>query len=118
MTKAAVTNDEIMSALSQFANNVDTRFDKLESDVAGLKSDVAGLKSDVAELKSDVAGLKSDVAELKADVSRIYGILDGHMSRIETLIQETKVQAHQQERLERWIFQLADKAGVQLRYDG
>jgi len=111
MTKAAVTNDEIMSALSQFANNVDTRFDKLESDVSGLKSDVA-------ELKSDVAGLKSDVAELKSDVSRIYGILDGHMSRIETLIQETKVQAHQQERLERWIFQLADKAGVQLRYDG
>ena len=111
MTKAAVTNDEIMSALSQFANNVDTRFDKLESDVSGLKSDVADLKSDVAELKSDVA-------DLKADVSRIYGILDGHMSRIETLIQETKVQAHQQERLERWIFQLADKAGVQLRYDG
>jgi hypothetical protein len=104
MVKAQVTNDEIMFALSQFATNVDGRFDKLEGDVA--------------ELKTDVAELKVSVAKLGDDVSRIYSILDGHMSRIETLIQETKVQAHQQERLERWIFQLADKAGVQLRYDG
>ncbi|MGB4762607.1 MAG: hypothetical protein WBP12_04620 [Candidatus Saccharimonas sp.] len=96
MTKSEVTNDEIMTALSRFADNVDKRFDRLESDVAELKS---------------------DVAELKQDVNRIYGVLDTHMSRIETLIEETKVQAHQQARLERWIFQLADQAGVKLRYD-
>ena len=104
MVKAQVTNEEILSTLSQFADNVDKRFDKIEDDIA--------------ELKSDVAELKSDVAELKSDVNRIYGILDTHMSRIETLIQETKVQAHQQARLERWIFQLADQAGVHLKYDG
>jgi septal ring factor EnvC (AmiA/AmiB activator) len=104
MAKAQVTNEEILSTLSQFADNVDKRFDKIEDDIA--------------ELKSDVAELKSDVAELKSDVNRIYGILDTHMSRIETLIQETKVQAHQQARLERWIFQLADQAGVHLKYDG
>ena len=111
MVKAQVTNEEILSTLSQFADNVDKHFDKIEDDIAELKSDVS-------ELKSDVAELKSDVSELKSDVNRIYGILDTHMSRIETLIQETKVQAHQQARLERWIFQLADQAGVHLKYDG
>ncbi|QQR51333.1 hypothetical protein IPF89_00635 [Candidatus Saccharibacteria bacterium] len=70
------------------------------------------------KIEDDIAELKSDVSELKSDVNRIYGILDTHMSRIETLIQETKVQAHQQARLERWIFQLADQAGVHLKYDG
>lgn len=97
MVKAQVTNEEILSTLSQFADNVDKHFDKIEDDIAELKS---------------------DVSELKSDVNRIYGILDTHMSRIETLIQETKVQAHQQARLERWIFQLADQAGVHLKYDG
>ena len=89
MVKAQVTNEEILSTLSQFADSVDKRFDKIEDNIAELKSDVA-------ELKSDVAELKSDVSELKSDVNRIYGILDTHMSRIETLIQETKVQALQQ----------------------
>lgn len=110
MPTSNVTNDDIMHMLSEFAGSVGKRFDKLEGDIDELKSNVS-------ELKSDVAELKSDVAELKSDVNRIYGILDGHMSRIETLIQETKVQAHQQARMERWIFQLADQAGIQLKYD-
>jgi septal ring factor EnvC (AmiA/AmiB activator) len=103
MAKKDVTNDEIMQALNQFAGHVDEQF--------------AELKSDVAELKSDVAELKSDVAELKSDVNRIYDILDKHMARIEDIMQENSVQTHQQERLQRWIFQLADEAGVKLKYE-
>ena len=103
MSKQEVTNDEIMTALTQFAGNVDKQFDEL--------------RSDVAELKGDVAELKSDVTELRSDVNRIYGILDNHMSRIEQMMQENRVQTHQQERLERWIFQLADQAGVKLKYE-
>ena len=85
MAKAEVSNDEIMTTLSQFASSVDKRFDRVDA------------RFD--KLESDVAELKTDVAELKKDVNRIYGILDQHMARIETLIQETKVQNHQQERL-------------------
>ncbi|MFZ2544906.1 MAG: hypothetical protein WAW80_02940 [Candidatus Saccharimonadales bacterium] len=103
MTKKEVSNDEIMQALNQFANRVDERFD--------------GIELDISELKSDVAELKSDVAELKSDVDRIYNILDKHMARIEEILQENAVQTHQQERLQRWIFQLADQAGVQLKYE-
>lgn len=96
MTKQEVTNDEIMQALNQFANQVDKRFDDVDK------------RFDKVE---------SDVAELKSDVNRIYNILDKHMARIEEILQENSVQSHQQERLQRWIFQLADKAGVQLKYE-
>lgn len=96
MTKKEITNDEIMTALTQFAGGVDKQF---------------------GELKSDVAELKGDVAELKSDVNRIYGILDAHMDRIEKILEENSVQTHQQQRLERWIFQLADKTGVRLKYE-
>ena len=47
----------------------EARFDRLETDVAGLKTDVAVVKSDVAMLKTDVADLKTDVAVLKTDVA-------------------------------------------------
>jgi cell division protein FtsB len=47
----------------------EARFDRLETDVAGLKTDVAVVKSDVAVLKTDVADLKTDVAVLKTDVA-------------------------------------------------
>ena len=110
MVKKEVTNEEIMQTLNQFANQVDKRFD-------GVDRRFDKVESDIAELKSDVAELKSDVAELKSDVNRIYNILDKHMARIEEIIQENAVQTHQQERLQRWIFQLADQAGVQLKYE-
>lgn len=96
MPKQDVTNDDILTALTKFASDVDRRFDGLEADVSELKS---------------------DVSELKSDVNRIYGILDAHMTRIEKILDENAVQTHQQERMQRWIFQLADQAGVKLKYE-
>lgn len=58
MAAKNVTNDEIMTALTQFAGDVDRRFDGLEADVSELKHDVAGLKSDVAD--QDGVKLKYD----------------------------------------------------------
>lgn len=47
---------------------VNSRLDRLETDVSVLKQDVGVLKQDVTILKQDVAELKQDVAELKQDV--------------------------------------------------
>ncbi len=102
MTKD-VTNDQIMTALTEFAGSVDKRFDAVDE------------RFD--RLEADVSELKTDVAELKTDVNRIYGILDAHMTRMERMMEENSVQTHQQERLQRWIFQLADEAGVRLKYE-
>lgn len=117
MTKKEVTNDEIMTALAQFATSVDSRFDMVDKRFDKLEGDVSELKSDVAELKTDMAEVKTDVSELKTDVNRIYDILDAHMTRIERILEENSIQTHQQDRMQRWIFQLADKTGVTLKYD-
>lgn len=109
MAKQQVTNEQIMTTLSRFADNVDKRFDVVEKDISEIKMDIVVLKSDVSTLKEDVSVLKDDVR-------RIYGILDAHMTRIERIIDENSVQTHQQERMQRWIFQLADEAGVKLTY--
>lgn len=103
MKKAEVTNDEIMAMLSKFADRVDERFD-------GVDERFDKVEADVAELKADVTGLKTDV-------DRICGILDAHMSRIEQIMQKNAVQTHQYDRMQRWIFQLADQANVRLKYE-
>ncbi len=41
-------------------------------------------------------------------IDAIYSILDSHLKNIETIMQENDVRDHQQERMERWIFQIAD----------
>jgi len=47
----------------------DARFDRLETDVAGLRTDVAGLRTDVTGLRTDVTGLRTDVTGLRTDVT-------------------------------------------------
>ena len=50
---------------------VNSRLDRLETDVSVLKQDVAELKQDIVILKQDVAELKQDVSALKQDVDTI-----------------------------------------------
>lgn len=40
-----------------------------------------------------------------------------HTTRIERVLEENVEQTHQQERMQRWIFQLADQAGMKLKYE-
>jgi uncharacterized protein YajQ (UPF0234 family) len=103
MAKKEVTNDEIMQALNQFTNEVNKRFD--------------GVDARFERIDQRFDGVDARLDKLDDDVNRIYGILDKHMARIEEIMQENSVQTHQQERLQRWIFQLADQSGVQLKYE-
>ena len=95
-----------MTALTQFAESVDNRFDAVDGRFDRLEGDVA-------ELKTDVAELKIDVTDLKENMRRVYSILDAHMARIERILEENAVQT----RMQRWIFQLADQAGIKLKYE-
>jgi septal ring factor EnvC (AmiA/AmiB activator) len=76
---------------SQASNEI--RFDRIESDMAGVKADVVGLKSDVAGLKTDVAVLKSDVAGLKTDVA----VLKTDVAVLKSDTAETKGQLNRME---------------------
>ena len=58
---------------AQFEQNVGERFDKLESDIAGIKHDVASLKDDVAGLKDDATDLKASQRRLERDLGELKG---------------------------------------------
>ncbi len=103
MIQKEVTNNEIMEALGQFANSVDKRFDAIDTRLF--------------KIDNRIENLEHDMEDVKTKVNHIYNILDDHMRRIETILQESQVQKHQQERMERWIFQLADKFDVKLKYE-
>jgi archaellum component FlaC len=103
MSKQEVTNDEIMAALTQFADSVDKRFDNVDK------------RFDGADRRFD--GVESRLEKIENDVRNIYNILDAHMTKIERIVEENSVHNYQRERLERWIFQLADQAGIKLKYE-
>ena len=131
MSKKDITNNEIMEALGQFANSVDKRFVSIEGkfDSIDKKFDSVDKRFDSMDKRFDsidkhlfvidgrLDNLENDVSEIKTKVSHIYNILDDHMKRIEAILQENQVQKYQQERMERWIFQLADKMDIKLKYE-
>lgn len=104
------TTNDIMQALNSFADRVEKRFDRLEKGQDELRKGQD-------ELRKGQDELCKDVTKLQQDVERIYNILDTHMKRIEDILQENAIRDHQQARMERWIFQLADKLDVKLQYD-
>lgn len=110
MSKKEITNNEIMEALGQFANSVDKRFNTIDKRFESIDKHLFRIDSSLEDLKADMA-------EVKTKVSHIYDVLDDHMKRIETILQENQVQKYQQERMERWIFQLADKLDLKLKYE-
>lgn len=103
MSKKEVTNNEIMEALNQFADSVDERFEETNKHLFKIDKRLENLESDMSEVKSRIISIEN--------------ILDDYMKRIEEIIKENQVQKYQQERMERWIFQLADKLDIKLKYE-
>lgn len=131
MTKKEVSNNEIMEALGQFAQNVDKRFDdidkrfeqiddrfeRIDDRFGQMDGRFEKIEMHLFKIDNRLDNLESDMADVKTKVNKIYDVLDDHMRRIENILQENQVMKYQQDRLERWIFQLADKMDVKLKYE-
>ena len=117
MSKKEITNNEIMEALGQFANSVDKRFNTIDNRFESIDKRVESIDKHLFRIDGRLDNLETDISEVKKKVSHIYNILDDHMKRIETILQENQVHKYQQERMERWIFQLADKLDIKLKYE-
>lgn len=117
MSKKEITNDEIMQALGQFADNVDGRFESIDKHFDKIDKRFESIDKHLFRIDHRLDNLETDVQDVKTKVSHIYSVLDNHLKNIEIILQENKVQKYQQERLERWIFQLADKLDVKLKYE-
>lgn len=110
MAKKPTELDDVLGVLNDLAAMTAERFE-------GMESRFDRLDMQVFKQGEAIKTLQADMNEVKQKVDHIYNVLDAHMKRIEEILEENKVRDHQQERMERWIFQLADAAGVKLRYE-
>lgn len=85
--------DEVLGAMSQFAESVDRRFDSIENRLDNIEK---------------------DVIDLKSSQDRLLNTIDGFIGRIDKYETELAARDHEIERLKRWIKQIADKTGVEL----
>lgn len=117
MNRKEITNNEIMDALGNFANNVDKRFVSIDKRFDTIDKRFDSIDKHLFRIDTRLDNLENDVTDIKTTISHIFSILDNHMKRIETILQENQIQKYQQDRMERWIFQMADKLDIKLKYE-
>ncbi len=59
---------------------------------------------------------KNDLGELKHDFNNLQTSIDSYAKKSDTYFQEMLLLANKVDRQEKWIHQLAEKIGVQLKY--
>lgn len=59
---------------------------------------------------------KNDLGELKHDFNNLQTSIDSYAKKSDTYFQEMLLLANKVDRQEKWIHQLAEKLGVQLKY--
>lgn len=103
--------------------------------IAGMKKPLAKKKKDITlndlalmmgrgfnevgekfdEVHENIAELREEFSELKEDFNDLHIAIDGYAKKSDTYFQEMVMLAHKVDRMERWILQLAEKTGVQLK---
>lgn len=68
-------------------------------------------------IKDFRGGVDRQLSKQDTKIDQIYNLLDRDAKNIEVVSQENAVRDRQQERMERWIQQLAEKTGSSLKYD-
>jgi len=85
--------DEVLSAMSQFANDVNGQFSQVTNQFSKVNKEISGLIT---------------------SHDRLLNTIDGFIGRIDKYETELAARDHEIERLKRWINQIADKTGVEL----
>lgn len=106
MTKADVTNDDIMTMLTQFAESVDQRFESQEQFNITLMNKFNQLDGRLTRVEETMA--------TKDDIHRIENSLDGYAAKIDTYALEMAAMQHKIDRLEKYIQIIAQKTGIDL----
>src|SRR5262245_50867277 len=110
MAKKPTDLDDVLHVIADFSTMVAARFD--QQDARFDQQDAKFFR-----IEQNIEELKSEIGTIHQKIDHIYGVLDAHMKRIEDILVDNKVRDHQQERMERWIFQLAEAADIKLKYD-
>ena len=68
-----------------------------------------------AVINEEIGELRGDVGELKNNFNSLQIAVDGYAKKADSYFQEMVLLSHKVDRMERWVLQLAEKVGVQLK---
>lgn len=107
----------ILEALNSFKNDVNARFDKIDSEIGSMKSEMSSMKSDIDTMKGDITTMKSDIDTMKGDIKKV----NEKVTRLELIVENDiktdiqKLSDHQlglREQLEDYKSQVDDRLGT------
>ena len=125
--KKNITLDDLALMMGKGFNEVHGKFDEVHGkfDEVHGKFDEVHEKMDKGFLEVDekikyivsVMVTKEEISELptKDDFNNLLTSVDEYAKKADTYFQEMVITAHKMDRMERWILQLAEKVGVQLK---
>ena len=111
--KKNITLDDLALMMGRGFNEEHGKFDEVHE-----KMDKGFLEVD-EKIKYIVSVMvtKEEISELptKDDFNNLLTSVDEYAKKADTYFQEMVITAHKMDRMERWILQLAEKVGVQLK---
>jgi tetrahydromethanopterin S-methyltransferase subunit G len=108
MGKQSTDLDDIAESISDFTRLFAKRFDEVDARFDAVDARVFNIEQ--KQLEHD-----KRFDEIHRKIDHIYSLLDSHMKRIEEILVENASRVYQQARMEKWIFQIADKLDLKLK---
>lgn len=104
---------------SELVEYLDKKFQIVadKQDIARLDSRIDGLDKAVDHLDSRIDGLEFKFEDLRGDFRKLQEAVDAYAKKADTYFQEMVLLSRRVDRMEKWIHQIAEKVGVDLRVE-
>lgn len=96
---------EVHEKMDKGFAEVDERFDKVDGKFANVYKEIDNARVE----------LSGEIKELKESFNTLQIAVDGYAKRADDYFQEMVMLSHKVDRIEKWVLQLAEKVGVQLK---
>jgi len=103
---------EVHEKIDKGFSMVDEKFAEVDKKFDGIDKKMGRGFADV-DMKFDE--VHKEIKELKESFSILQTAVDGYAKKADDYFQEMVVLSHKVDRIERWVLQLAEKVGVQLK---
>ncbi|MDD5221465.1 MAG: hypothetical protein PHV47_02600 [Candidatus Pacebacteria bacterium] len=99
---------ELIQFLGEKFDRIDDKFDRIDDKFDNVDEKFIGIDKKLDYLMDN----KAD----KADLNNLTNAVDAYAKKADTYFQEMVMLSHKVDRIEKWVVQLADKAGLKLQY--
>lgn len=108
---------------------LDKKFAKLDSDIANLQGRTENIEEQMGKIEGQMGRMATEIVNLgerterieermatKIEVGKLLDAIDAYLKQGENYRQEMVALFHKIDRHEKWILQIAEKAGLKLEY--